>query len=114
MNPTNLICIFLPIFIFYIVSLIKKKELQKCIINKIKNKKEGGIEMNEIIKNFIGKECLIYTFQTQISGVIESLENNWISVRTESSSEIVNIDYISRIREFPKNKKGKKKSFVLD
>ena len=104
----------MPIFVFYIISLRNKNEWRKHIIKKIKNKKEGRIEMNEIIKNFIGKECLIYTFQTQIVGVIESLENNWISVRTGNSSEIVNIDYISRIREHPKNKKGKKKSFVLD
>jgi hypothetical protein len=88
--------------------------LQKVILRRIKNRKEGLIEMNEIIKNFIGKECLIYTFQTQVSGVIESLENNWISVRSGDSSEIVNIDYISRIREYPKNKKGRKKSIVLD
>ena len=105
---------FMLIFVCCIISLRNKKELQKQIIKKIKNKKEGRIEMNEIIKNFIGKECLIYTFQTQIVGIIESFENNWISVRTGNSSEIVNIDYISRIREHPKNKKGKKKSFVLD
>lgn len=111
MNPAIWICLFLPIFMML---LIKKKEWQKYIIKKIKKKKEGVIEMNEIIKSFIGKECLIYTFQTQITGVIESLENNWISIKTGDSSEIINIDYISRIREYPKNKKGKKKSFVID
>ncbi|MBW9147915.1 hypothetical protein K2F40_02825 [Clostridium sp. CM028] len=114
MNPALWICIFMPIVTWYIISLRNKNEWQKHIIKKIKNKKEGGIEMNEIIKNFIGKECLIYTFQTQIVGVIESFENNWISVRTGNSSEMVNIDYISRIREHPKNRKGKRKSFVLD
>ena len=70
--------------------------------------------MNEVIKNFIVKECLIHTFQTQVSGVIESIENNWISIKTKGKIEIINIDYISRIREYPRNKKGKKKSIVLD
>ncbi|PRR81882.1 DUF6897 domain-containing protein [Clostridium vincentii] len=114
MNPAIWVSLFMPLLIYYVVFGGKKKEWQKYIIRKIKNTKEGRIEMNKIINNFIGKECLIYTFQTQLTGVIESLEDNWISVRTEDSCEIVNIDYISRIREFPKNKKGKKKSFVLD
>ncbi|NKF05731.1 hypothetical protein J1C67_16750 [Clostridium gasigenes] len=106
--------IYICIFICYVMAVRKEKEWQKYIIKKIKKKKEGVIEMNEIIKNFIGKECLIYTFRAQISGVIESLENNWISIKTGNSSEIINIDYISRIREYPKNKKGKKKSFIID
>lgn len=70
--------------------------------------------MNEIIKNFIGKECFIHTFQTQLVGTIESLEDNWISIKNANGLEIVNIDYISRIREFPRNKKGKKKFIIGD
>ena len=114
MNPAIWICIYLPIFISIITALYYNKEYQKYIYKRIKNKKEGRTFINDMIKNYIGKECLIYTFQTQVAGVIESIEDNWISVKTAGASEIINIDYISRIREYPKNKNGKKKAFVAD
>ncbi len=66
--------------------------------------------MNEIIKEFIGKECIIYTFQTQIIGVIERIQDNWIYVKSDNNVEIINLEYISRIREYPRKKNGKKKA----
>lgn len=67
---------------------------------------------NEVIKKFIGKDCIITTFQTQINGVIESIEDNWVILRVGDKTEIVNIDYISRIREYPLKKNGKKKLII--
>lgn len=70
--------------------------------------------MIELIKSFINKECLIYTINGTINGVIIDVTRGGISINTGKNSEIVNIDYIIRIREYPKNKNGKKKSFILD
>ncbi|MGL4336038.1 MAG: DUF6897 domain-containing protein [Turicibacter sp.] len=70
--------------------------------------------MNEIIKNYVGKECIIYTLSQQISGTIETIETNWIVVKTNSGEEIINVDFIIRIREYPLTKKGKKKTVFLD
>ena len=112
MNPAIWIAIFLPIWISIIVTLNSKKELQKSIIYKLKKKREGQGMSNEVIKNFRGKNCIITTFQTQITGVIESIEENWVILRVGEQIEIVNIDYISRIREHPLKKNGKKKMIV--
>lgn len=70
--------------------------------------------MNEIVKGYIGKDCIIYTFQSQVTGIIETVENNWISVKTKSGEEIINMDFISRIRAYPLKKNGKKKEIILD
>ena len=70
--------------------------------------------MTEIVKNYIGLDCLIYTMNSQLTGVIKTVEGNWITVDNGNSVEAVNLDYVIRIREHPKNGKGKKKSIVLD
>lgn len=70
--------------------------------------------MLELAKQFVEKECIIYTFNSQVAGIIKEVSNGGILLLNGSTSEIINLDYIVRIREFPKNKKGKKKSVVLD
>lgn len=70
--------------------------------------------MVEFAKQFIGKECLIYTFNAQLHGTITAVSNGAVALKSDSTKEIVNLDYVLRIREYPKNKKGKKKSLVLD
>ena len=94
------------------MNLNNKKELQKSIIFKLKKKREEIRMSNEVIKNFIGKDCIITTFQTQVTGIIESIEDNWVILRVGERIEIVNIDYISRIQEYPLKKNGKKKMIV--
>ena len=70
--------------------------------------------MLELAKEFVGKECLIYTFQSQLSGVIKEVTDGAILLEHGKEMEIVNLDYVMRIREYPRNKSGKKKSVVID
>ena len=72
--------------------------------------------MIELAKRFIGKDCLIYAFDSshQVSGVIKEVSNSAILIQNGDTLEAVNLDFVIRIREFPKNKKGKKKSIVID
>ncbi len=72
--------------------------------------------MIELAKKFIGKECLIYSFDgaRQFQGVIKEISNSAVLVEKDDGIEAINLDYVIRIREFPKNKKGKKKSVILD
>lgn len=104
----------IPFFLILIVIFSeRRKEKQFQIIKKIKSKK-GKTLMTELINNYINKECIIYTMNSQITGVVKSVNEGWISVETASNVDIVNLDYVVRIREYPKNKNGKKKSLVLD
>jgi len=114
---TTWICVFLPLFII-LLTMDNKKKLKKQHILKIlgRYKKKGDINMNEIIKKFIGKTCIITTMNETITGKVETVEDNWIAISNDKKdtglSELIKIDYISRIREYPTNKNGKKKLIV--
>ena len=69
--------------------------------------------MLELAKNFLNKECLIYTFNSQIAGTITEVSPGAILIQCKDSMEAVNLDFIVRIREYPRGKNGKKKSVVL-
>ena len=77
---------------------------------------EGNTEMKEIARRFIDKECLISSFDGnhQYEGTIKEVTDGAILVEKEGKIEALNLDFIIRIREYPRNKKGKKKSVVLD
>ncbi len=71
--------------------------------------------MKELAEKFIGKDCLVYTFNnSQVTGTVVEVTDGAILLDDGRETEAVNMDYIVRIREFPRNKKGKKKSVVLD
>ena len=91
---------------FFVMLIIletqRKHEQQRLMLKKIKNKRmEGNEKMNEAIKTHIGKDCVITTLNANIKGVIESVDDNWITVKKankEGSVELVNADHVSRIR----------------
>lgn len=70
--------------------------------------------MTDLVKNYIGRECLIYTMNSQLAGVIKEVDGSWITVDNGKDLEAVNLDYVIRIREYPRNKNGKKKAIVGD
>ena len=72
--------------------------------------------MKELAAKFINKECLIYSFDGnhQYQGIIKEISDNAVLIESGDTIEVINLDFVMRIREFPKNKKGKKKSVVLD
>lgn len=72
--------------------------------------------MVELARKFIGKECLVSAFDGnhQFDGVITEVTDGAILLEKNGAIEAVNLDFVIRIREYPRNKKGKKKSVVLD
>ncbi len=69
--------------------------------------------MKELAKQFIGKECIVYTVtstDSNIQGVIKEIDDGGMVVEKKSGElEIINLDFVTRIREYPRNKNGKKK-----
>ena len=114
MEPSNYIPFFVIFIILYIIFRNRKAVIAKKTIQR--RKQEGNKEMIELAKRFIGKDCLIYAFDSshQVSGVIKEVSNSAILIQNGDTLEAVNLDFVIRIREFPKNKKGKKKSIVID
>ena len=105
---------YLPVFMLFLLYFVgeqKKKKLRK--IKKNRNSEEQT-EMVELAKRFLEKECVIDTIEHQVIGVIEEVSEGAILLKTESGMQMLNLDFVERIREFPRNKKGKKKSVILD
>ena len=84
------------------------------IVRKIieKRKAGGNTEMKELAKRFMNKECVIYSFDSnhQFDGVIKEVTDGAILLEKDGKVEAINLDFVIRIREYPRNKKGKKKS----
>lgn len=110
MNYSVLILLFLVIFL--ICQRRKRIAIIKSVIDRRKRKREKG-KMEESAKKYIGKDCLIYTAlgsDGTVKGVIKEVTDGAITVDSDGNFETVNLDFVVRIREWPKNKKGKKKT----
>ena len=62
------------------------------------------------------KESIVYIAAsrgTSINGVITSLNENWITVRASGIDEVINLDYVIRVKEYPVGKNGKRKKIVF-
>ena len=74
--------------------------------------------MKELAKRFIGEECIIYTVASDsgsIQGLIKEIDDGGMLIeRNTGETEIVNLDFVTRIRQYPRKKNRKKKVIVLD
>ncbi len=103
--------LFLPLWILIITRRKNKKEY---LAAKIMKKKGDNLFMFEFAKTLIGKKCIIYTFNdAQITGVIKEVSESALLVASDSNTDIINLDFVIRIREYPRGKNGKEKSVVI-
>ena len=111
LNP--LMYLIIVIVVIYLIVYSKKKYyIHKHIISKRKGK--DRIIMKELAEKFIGKDCLIYIMNSQVSGIIREVTDGAILIENNGKLEAVNLDFVIRIREYPLDKKGKRKSIILD
>ncbi len=72
--------------------------------------------MNNIFSRYIGKDCIVYTSNSNLSAIecsITDVKDNWLCIKTKDGDEVLNFDYIVRVKEHPVNKNGKKKSVIF-
>ena len=109
------------ILILVIFLLIRRRRQATTAAWKVQTRKKYNKEssaMKELAKQFIGKECIIYTaaaFDGGLQGTIRDVQDSGMVIeRASGEREIINLDFVTRIREYPRKKNGKKKSIVLD
>lgn len=90
-------------------SINRNKEQMAQIIRRKKTRRLA-VDMSDLLQEYLGKECIIYTFNTQVSGVIESVHEGWLNVKSATGNEMINLEFVCRIREYPRSKNGKKKA----
>ena len=76
--------------------------------------------MKEAAKRMIGKECIVYMLNGQMTGVIREVDGNSLVLEPLKSNtdhpqtDLVNLDFVMRIQEYPRRKSGRKKAIVLE
>ena len=104
----------IPIVLLFIIIFITQRNEKTIIKNIMKKRREKDTVMYELAQKFVGKECIIYTFNSQLEGTLKEVNEGGILIERANGEEVVNFDFIVRIREYPRNKNGKKKSVVID
>ena len=109
---------YIPLVVMFIVIFIIMRRRKIVIAEKVikRKKSEETTEMVELAKRFIGKECIVYSFDSgrQFDGVIKEVSDGALLIEKNGQTEAINLDFVIRLREYPKNKQGKKKSVVVD
>ena len=105
--------IFLVLLVLW---LLHTQRRNLWLLRRIKSRKpEERIKMKTLAERFIEKEVILYTFNgNQITGIIREVTDGALLLACGGTLEAVNLDFIVRIREYPRRKNGKKKSVVLD
>jgi len=74
----------------------------------IKNKKKkGSLQMETLAKQFLDKECYIYSINdsySNVRGIIREVTGAGLLVENKSGRQIINLDYVTRIQECPPKK----------
>lgn len=109
---------YIPVFILFIIIFVIFREDKKQNIRRIikKRKKRGIVDMSDIFNKYIGKDCIVYTSNNNLSAIecnVTGVNDNWLCIKTKDGDEVINLDYIVRVKEHPVNKNGKKKSVVF-
>lgn len=103
------------LWVIIIIILLQRKKVQSLLrILRIKKRKRGNVDMSHMIEKFIGKDCLINLGSgSTADGVVKSVADGWVELEGKDGNlQAVNLDYISRIREYPTNKNGKRKVVI--
>ncbi len=104
--------------LFFVISQQRKKQKTAAVVRHIKNRKKETEAMEALAKQFTGKECIIYTINSNdgsIAGIIREVSGGGMLIEdARGQLQAVNLEYVTRIREYPRNKKGKKESVILD
>ncbi len=113
---TSFIPIWAAIFLCIILPLITRRNetVAKRLIKRRKNQEEKN-KMTELAKKFIEKDCIIYLFNgNQYTGVVKEVSDGAMLIDNSGVQEIINLDFVARLREHPRKKNGKKRSVILD
>ena len=91
---------WLPILIV-LVMLAQRNAAARCIVTRLRRKRKGGLAMtNEMIEKYVGYTCDITTGTMGVNATRKILQvnENWIELETRRGSEIINLEFIQRIK----------------
>lgn len=103
-----------PLLILFLVLSQQKKETVKYLETRIR-KQKGDTQMQQLALRYIGKDVLLTTVASgSYDGVLREVVDNAAVLDKNGKETVVNLDYVIWLREYPKNKNGKRKALVAD
>ncbi len=101
MNSSYTIILILVIVAVWLPMINLRRRIRRTLK---KRRKTGGKLMNELIQNFIGKDCIIACGGfSSYRGTIEQAKENWIIIKEKNgTSHLINLDYVYDVREIKK------------
>lgn len=98
--------------------LIQEKKNDVAVLHHIRGKRKirEVDSMVELAKRFVGKACIISIISSSspVTGTIEAVEDHGLLIKQKENTILINLEYVSKIQEYPTKKNGKKKAVVLD
>lgn len=109
--------LWIIVFLLFLMPILTERR-QQDIRRIIKKRRQKGLtNMSELIKNYIDKECILYLSggSSAVQGIIRKAQDGWLEIEKQNGqTELLSLDYISRIQEYPRDKKGRKKTVIAD
>ena len=94
---------YIPIIMLFVVLFIVLRRRKLIVAKKIIERKntEEKTKMVELAKRFIGKECIIHSFDNghQFTGVIKEVVDGAVLIEKNGEFEAVNLDFVLRDRK---------------
>lgn len=97
---------FVPIFMLFLILYLSRRNREMLARRVVTNKRmENREKMFEAAKKFIGKKCVVYTFNSDyVSGTVKDVTGGAIILDRKGNEEIINLDFVTRIKESPEKK----------
>lgn len=104
---------FVPILIILISENRRNIYRQRIIMKKRKKRRIGERvkNLNAIIQELIGQNCIINTDSVGARGIIMAVEDNWVKIGYNGKINVLNLDYIKGIQVVPEKKRKRKDEF---
>ena len=107
---------FIWLILFMTIAKRRKEERNAELVHRtacLRRRKRNGKIMEDMIREYLGKDVVIYTLgsSSMVSGVLDLVKDGWCVIKDFESGEAqtVNLEYVVRVREYPKDKNGKRK-----
>ena len=107
---------FIWLVVFTMIARRRKEEREAELVRSkacLRRKKGKAKIMEDMIREYLGKDVVIYTLgrSSMVSGVLDLVKDGWCVIKDFESGEAqtVNLEYVVRVREYPKDKNGKRK-----
>lgn len=96
---------FIPVLMLFLIIFITQMTERNTIATLLQRRKSReGTRMKEMATKFLGKNCVINTFNNQFNGVIIEVTDGALLIKTKRGEEAINLDFVMRIQELPQKK----------